>query len=177
MSTALQSQDFAIIVKKGTATNLALSTTTLYEAELAYTIDTKQLWIADSANGKTCVNPTAPIVLATVTGIDAKTTGTTTLYTVPTGKTAIITGAYVRCTAATAITIGPTLGIGIAANEDDIFASTALATVTATTNVWGFVTSGLQRNAVATSVIKVGIDAASTGTSQTLAIDLVGYLI
>ncbi len=118
-----------------------------------------------------------PGKLATVTGIDAKATGTTTLYTVPTGKTAVITGAVVRCTAATAITVAPTLGIGVAAGEDDIFASTALTGLTATTKEWTFVASGLMVNAAAAAAIKVGIDTAATGTSQTLAIDLLGYLV
>lgn len=115
--------------------------------------------------------------LITVTGIDAKTTGTTTLYTVPTGKTAIITGAVVRCTAASAITVAPTLGIGVAAGEDDIFPSTTLTGLTTTGKGWAFDPGGLAVTAAAAAVIKLGIDTAATGTSQTLAIDLLGYLV
>lgn len=118
-------------------------------------------------------------VLSTTTGINAKSTGTTTLYTVPTGKTAIITQATVRCTAASAITVGPTLGIGVAAGESDIYASTALTGLinTTTANMFGFTTVGMSVTAAAAAAIKVGIDVASTGTSQTIAIDLIGYLI
>lgn len=115
--------------------------------------------------------------LASGITVDAKTVGTTTLYTVPTGKTAVITGAVIRCTAATAITVAPTLGIGVAAGEDDIFASTALTGLTATTKEYHFVLSGLTVKNAAASVINLGIDVAATGTSQTLAVDLIGYLI
>lgn len=127
-----------------------------------------------SGTTQTWVN--APTVLATVTGIDAKATGTTALYTVPAGKTLHVVGVQVTCTAATAITIGPTLGIGIAANEDDIYSSTVLTGLVNTTTEFNFGTTQLQRNGVATSVVKVGIDTAATGTSQTLAISLIGWL-
>lgn len=116
-------------------------------------------------------------VLSTVTGINAKTTGATTLYTVPTSRTAVITGAIVRCTAASSITVAPTLGIGVAAGEDDIFASTALTGLTANTKEWHFSLTGLASKNAAASVISLGIDTAATGTSQTLAVDLLGYLI
>lgn len=115
--------------------------------------------------------------LASVAGISGTTTGITSLYTVPTGRTAIITSANVRCTAATAITVGPTLGMGVAAGEDDIYAATSLASLTAVGQLYGFTTTGMSVSAAAGSVIKVGIDTAATGTSQTLTIDLVGYLV
>lgn len=135
--------------------------------------------IQGQVNGATSQldNTSAIGILSTTTGINAKSTGTTTLYTVPTGKTAIITGAIVRCTAASSITNGPTLGIGIATNEDDIYASTNLVALKTTTNTFGFTTVGMSRNAVATSVVKLGIDTIATGTSQTVAIDLIGYTI
>ena len=116
-------------------------------------------------------------LLSTTGAINAKSTGTTALYTAPLGKTAIITAAMVRCTAAIAITVGPTLGIGVAAGEDDIFSSTAITALTTTSKTSGFSTIGMSVSVAAASVIKVGIDTASTGTSQTIAIDLMGYLI
>lgn len=118
-----------------------------------------------------------PAILSTTTGIDAKATGTTTLYTVPVGKTAIITGAIIRCTAASSISVGPTLGIGVAVGEDDIFTSTAITALTATTKDFGFQTVGMSVPAAAGALIKVGLDSASTGTSQTIAVDLIGFLI
>ena len=44
-------------------------------------------------------------VLSTTTGIDAKTIATTNLYTVPTGKTAVVTEAVIRVTAADTVTV------------------------------------------------------------------------
>lgn len=116
-------------------------------------------------------------LLSTTTGVNGKTVGTTTLYTVPTGKTAVITRAIVRCTAATSITVGAVGGIGIATGEDDIFASTSLTGVIDTSKAWVFDSLGSTTLGVATNVIKLGIDSAATGTSQTLAVDLYGYLI
>lgn len=113
--------------------------------------------------------------LSTTTGINTKTTGTTTLYTIPTGKTAIITGAIVRCSAATAITVGATAGIGVATNEDDMFASTAMTNLTTTAKVYSFTLVGISVLGNAGDAIKLGIDVAATGTSQTIVVDLFGY--
>lgn len=118
---------------------------------------------------------TAP--LATVTGINAKSTGTTTLYTVPGGKTAVITDVVVRCTAASAITVPASAGVGIAAGEDDIYASASMTGLTAANKAWRFPNGGVMAVGTAASVIKLGIDTAATGTSQTLACDVMGYLL
>lgn len=113
--------------------------------------------------------------LSETTGIDAKTTGTTNLYTVPASTTTIVLGAVVRVTAASGITVAATAGIGIAAGEDDIFASEALTDLLAVGDVWVFSSQGIIVDGNATEVIKFGIDTAATGTSQTLAVDLIGY--
>lgn len=116
-------------------------------------------------------------LLSTTTGIDGKATGTTTLYTVPTGRTAIITHAVIRATTASSATVPPTLGIGIAAGEDDIFPSTAITGLTVTTKTWEFGGGGLMAVGASTNVIKLGIDTGATATTLTLAVDLFGYLI
>lgn len=115
-------------------------------------------------------------ILSTVVGVDAKAVATTALYTVPTGKTCVVTAAIIRCTAATAVTIGPQLGIGIAAGEDDIFASTTLTSLTSASKCFGFSSVGTSVIGASTNVIKLGVDVATTGTSQTLAVDLMGYI-
>lgn len=116
-------------------------------------------------------------LLSTTTSINAKTTGTTNLYTVPSGKTAIITKAIVVPTAASSITQGPTAGIGVAAGEDDIFSATELTGLTATTKAFAFDAIGTYVMAAATEVIKFGIDTAASGTSMTITVYLFGYLI
>jgi hypothetical protein len=115
--------------------------------------------------------------VARVTGIDGKAVATTNLFTVPAGKSFITTRVVVRCTAATAITIWPTYGVGVAAGEDDIIASTAHAIAGAANT---YIAQGTKDGAVvatAAQVIKLGIDAGATGTSMTLAVDIQGYLV
>lgn len=132
--------------------------------------------IADTA--LTVAAPKPPHeVLATVAAIDGKTVAVTTLYTVPAGATAVITRAVIRPTTATAVTGVPTLGIGVAAGEADIFASTALTGLSDTAHVWEFAASGLCRHNAAGDVIKLGIDTAAVGTALALSVDLIGYLI
>lgn len=115
-----------------------------------------------------------PAVLSTITAINGKTTGTTNLYTVPTGKTAVVTAINIRCSAASAITIGPTIGVGVAAGEDDIMMPQT-NTITATTQSFNWPIIGRSVIAPAAAVIKLGLDTAATGTSQTLEIDVIGY--
>lgn len=116
-------------------------------------------------------------ILSTTTGIDAKSATTTNLFTVPIGRTAIVTGAVIRCTAASAITVAATAGIGVAAGEDDIFAPVVLTGLTSSTSAFNFVNQLLLVQVAAAGVIKLGIDVAATGTSQVFAVDLIGYLI
>ena len=111
------------------------------------------------------------------TGIDAAATGTTNLFTVPSGKSFIVTRAVVRCTSSAPPATGPTFGIGVAAGEDDIMASVAHATfVTADTFV---LVLPKDPAVVATSaqIIKIGIDTAAAGGAMTIAVDLAGYLV
>lgn len=120
-------------------------------------------------------NPVIPYLLSTTTGIDGTTIATTTLYTVPTGKTTIIIRAIIRVITATAIVTPPTLGIGIAAGEADIFASTALTGLNAVTKVYTFNAVGTYIAGQSTNVIKLGIDTGATAGAMVIAIDLFGY--
>lgn len=112
--------------------------------------------------------------LAIVSSINAKTTGTTALYTVPVGKTAIITSTYVRCTAATSITTGPTVDIGI--TPGDIYPSTALNSLNTANKTFGFFSTGIAANATAGQTINLNINTAATGTSQTIEVVMLGIL-
>lgn len=116
-------------------------------------------------------------VLSTTTAIDGKTIANTSLYTVPAGKTAVITGAAVRCSAATAITIGPSAGVGNVAGTNNIFASAAITALQTTTDVFGFSLVGMSKVTAAAGQIFLNLGTAATGTSQTLAVDLYGYLV
>lgn len=117
-------------------------------------------------------------ILSTTTGINGKTVTTTALYTVPTGRTAVITQAVARLTAIDTFALTGTAGIGVASGEIDIFPSTAMTGLSAVGKSFNFL-NNLLTNVVATSgqVIKVGITVGFTATSATLAIDLIGYLL
>ena len=100
------------------------------------------------------------------------------LYTVPAGKTAIITRAVLKLTAASAVTGVGSFGIGVASGEEDIFASMELTGVTSTNNLYMYSNvMGKFRSAAATEVIKLGIDTGYTATTATFTVDLFGYLV
>lgn len=117
-----------------------------------------------------------PNVLATVPSIDMKSVATTNLYTVPTGKTAIVRVLLV-ITAASAITTAATAGVGIAAGEDDIHASVSMTNLFAAGDVWEFQSLGVKsRTAPADAIVKLGVDVAADGTSQTATAYVLGFL-
>lgn len=155
----------------------AVSAVPIWETLLAAELNAAYGFTLTGTAGQTYTLNSTLNILSTTVGIDAKTIATTNLYTVPAGKTAIITGAVVRVTAATAITVVPTLGIGIAAGEDDVFASTVLTGLDATTKVFKFTASATYKAGAAAEVIKLGVDVGATATTMTISIDLIGYLL
>lgn len=116
-------------------------------------------------------------ILTVTTGINGKATGTTNLYTVPTGKTVVVTRAVVMCDAAVSITTGPQAGVGVAAGEDDVFTSQGMDALTTTAKLFHFTATGMSVKVVAGGVVKLGIDVPAVGTSQTLSVILFGVLI
>jgi hypothetical protein len=115
------------------------------------------------------------IVLATVSNINAKNTGTINLYTVPTGKTAVITNIVFRPTAVSSITSGPTVSTEITEDAMDIMYLTQLYGLNATNEAYNYVCAGVTVTGAATNVIKLRILVAAVGTSMTMAVDLLGY--
>lgn len=115
-------------------------------------------------------------ILATITGINAQSVANTLLYTVPTGKTLIVTGYNVRVTAATAITTGASAGLGNVAGTNNISASQAMTTLTTllATFMWPIVGISLATASAGTIYFNLGTGA--IGTSQTIQVDLLGYL-
>lgn len=115
--------------------------------------------------------------LSVTTGIDGKSVANTAVYSVPAGKSCVVTAAVIRCTAASAITVGPSVGVGSAAGTSNIFSSTALAALIDTTGVFGFQLIGMSVIVAASGTVYLNLGTAATGTSQSLAIDLIGYLV
>lgn len=116
------------------------------------------------------------LVYSTTSGINAKNTGTTNLYTVPTGKTFSVREATIYVTSASAITNTPTLGIGIVSGEDDIYFPTQLVGLDATNEMYRFSTGGTYRVGQAGDVVKLGIDTGATATTMTIKVVLIGDL-
>ena len=113
--------------------------------------------------------------LSTTTGVDGTTTGVTALYTVPSGKTMCITKAAVRLSSVATFTSPPTIGIGVAAGEDDIFAPESTLGLDATTKVYWFSSENLAVLATSGQTISLGIDDAAVAGTYTIAVDLFGY--
>ena len=122
----------------------------------------------------------ASVRLASVGSIDGKTTAATTLYTVPTGKTAIITKVVIVLTAATNVTGDPDVGVGIAATYDSLMPSTTLTSMQTALETWVYNIDSLTTTTAAAAVIKFEVDTGATTTGggdvYTLRVDLFGYL-
>lgn len=114
--------------------------------------------------------------VAVVSGIDMTVVAATNLWTVPVGFTAIIWGALIEVTAAAGIVTAASAGVGIAAGEDDIFASVPLTGLLAAGQVWSFLAAGLSRTAPAGSIVKLGVDVGAAGGTQTARCHLLGFL-
>lgn len=116
-------------------------------------------------------------VLSRTGSIDLKVATTTNLYTVPTARVAIVTDIVFRVTAATAFTVAPTLGVGVAAGEADIMGSTVLTGFTVLGGLFRYSCEGFYVSVAAASVIKLGIDVGATATTATGEVTVLGFLI
>jgi hypothetical protein len=143
-------------------------------------------YIAVSIGGKTYKTtatqllnstPLGISIISKTMGINAKSVNNSLLYTNSTGKTVILTNAIIRCTAASGISNGPSAGLGTIAGTDNIFASTAMNTLTTTTSIFGFSSVGISMSVPDGGQVFFNLGTPSTGTSQTLAVDLIGYSV
>ena len=118
----------------------------------------------------------APVILS-ATSVNTKSTGTTALYTVPTGKTLTVTAVYVRCTAASAITSGPAVDIGDSGNgAASIYANTTMTALNASGKIFQYSPGGTFQSVAAGNVVNFNINTVATGTSQTVTVSLIGFL-
>ena len=138
--------------------------------------DTSKLSLRD--NALLFMTKPVPRVLATVTGIDGLANAATTLYTVPSGRTAIITEIVIRCTAADSVGTPASVTVGTnATSYNDIKGSTTLTSLDATTKAFVISTAGaVVHIATASEVIKINVNG-GLGTTLTLAVDLIGYTL
>lgn len=116
-------------------------------------------------------------ILSVTNAVDMKTVAATPIYTVPVGKSAIITKVIYVMDTASAITIGPNVGIGVAAGEDDIIFPQAITGFDASAEYFVLQNDGTSKVASAGDIIKVGIDTGATATTMLVDVYLLGFLI
>lgn len=118
-----------------------------------------------------------PSILSITTGINLKTTGATTLYTVPAGRKALVMRTFVVCTAATLYTVGATVDVGSnSASWNDISSANILTATTADTFDELIDTTPVTL-APASGTIKINITSGATATTATGTVVLIGILI
>lgn len=118
------------------------------------------------------LNTLATTILSTTTGVDMKTAGATTLYTVPTGKTAIIVAVVIRNNSAS-----------LAGGTDYDFTGwrqtvdlSGMTTASTTYRVIYATDNSSYTAAVAGSTFQITVSTGATAAG-TATIDVVGYLV
>lgn len=98
------------------------------------------------------------------------------IYNQGAGQGVVITQVVVRLTAANAITVVPTVGVGFnASGADNVFVPVALTGVTAVNDVWTFASTAKAVYAPGAATLLLGIDTGATGTTMLTSVDVVGY--
>ena len=127
------------------------------------------------------VIPSLGVQLSKTTGINMKATGQTTLYTVPTGKSAIITHLLVRVTSASNVTGVPVITAGITPSWTSVLASTTLTSLDATGEYYLIQVTQPAAIVAAAGVVKLDVatGATTTGGGDTYVVEvrLFGFLI
>lgn len=119
-------------------------------------------------------------LLGTVTGINLLNTGATTLYTVPSGKTAYVTEVLIRITAVTTFISGATVSVGKSASYNEWLAATAMGALSATNQfrLLSHSAAGLlYQSFAAGEIVALNVTIGATSTALTAACDVYGYLL
>lgn len=115
-------------------------------------------------------------VLSTTTGIDAKTVADTILYTVPGGKTLVVTDAKVRPTSVVGFVTAGSAGIGSAVSGD-IVAGGVMTGVTNTSTGFDLYPTLKFALVTAGNTVKFNLTTGAVATTFIVSVDLLGYLI
>jgi hypothetical protein len=118
--------------------------------------------------------------LATVAGIDAKVVAITTLYTVPAGKSLIVTDVVIRVTSFTvgakAVQAIASFG-GNAATYDDYLNSVTYTVAADEVNIHDTLLDAAVPVYAAAGTFRISIETGSDATTETWAVDVFGYLV
>ena len=139
-------------------------------------------FIADLAvtTAKLADDAVADKALATVGGVDLKTVGQTTLYTVPSGKTLVIVEVIARLTAASGVTVAPVIRIGKAAAYNEWLGLTTLTGLDVAEEFIKLAESAsalVYKTFAAGEVVKVDVQTGATATTMTATFYVFGYLV
>ena len=118
-------------------------------------------------------------LIAIMDNIDAKTTGATTIYTVPTGKRLIITNVFIVPETITSFSSTFALSIGTnSTNFDNLFEIKSMLGLDTVSKFWQFNNlSGLSVINEALDAIKVKITTGATATTYKIKVLLFGYFL
>lgn len=116
-------------------------------------------------------------LLSKVSDIDLTTTGTVNLYTVPSGKRVLSVYLILILKTISGGGSAPSVGVGVAAGEDDMISSSMLIAFSTANNSYKLQTSGQSVTAPASQIIKLGKDIAATHTDYTVDAYLFGEQI
>lgn len=119
-------------------------------------------------------------LLATITGINLKNTGQTTLITVPTGKTLIMTDVILVPTSVNTIAVAPIIRIGKSASYNEWAPLVTLTGLNASNqylSVGTFVAGIIRSLFASTEVVKLDVQTGATATSLTCTAYIFGLFI
>lgn len=111
----------------------------------------------------------------TIDGIDAKSVANTLLWNNNGATDFVISGGAIRCTAASGITVGPTIGLGSASGTNDILSPVAILALIAAGKTFNFSMIGMSITIPPGGNLYANLTNAATGTSQVVSIDITGY--
>lgn len=115
--------------------------------------------------------------LISSTSFDAATLSTTALYTVPAGKTLVVTQVLIRNTTAGSVTTPASVSLGSNAGVNDVIANTLLTGLTAANKVWSTAMQGSYFVVAAAGVLSLKVNTAVTGGAQTDVAHVFGFLV
>lgn len=120
-------------------------------------------------NNDSGVPDSVDCILATVGSIDLKTTGQTVLYTVPAGKTLIVTDILIKLVAVDTLTVPATVRAGTSGRSySDWVGATALTNQLASGDIISLRSASLlpvQKSFAATEVVQLDVTVGATATT------------
>jgi len=117
-------------------------------------------------------------VLNVFEDLDLMTTGTTTIYTVPAGKSASILGCLLRVKSSRAVTADSDVSVGINPSTINLFSVETLTEVRGVSDVWSFwKDKSVGLLAAGGQLIDLNVSVAATAAALTCDVFIIGLLI